>query len=135
MPDTVWLKRMGQAFLVLAAFVLGCGPAGPKTYKVSGTVTFDGQLVESGEIILLDPAEVEPPVAGPIVNGEFDFASTAGVKRVEIRASRDTGKMGPLGPVFDEYIPARYNSDSHLKEEVVPGGKNRFELKLEATAR
>ena len=62
----VWLP------LVLIVWVAGCGPSGPKRYRMSGNVTFDGKPVPVGEISF-DPAE--KGIGGgfaPIKDGKYD---------------------------------------------------------------
>src|SRR3954454_7793930 len=39
------------ALAVGVAAVVGCGDDGPKRYKVSGSVTFDGQPIPYGDIV------------------------------------------------------------------------------------
>jgi len=111
---------------------LGCGPSGPQKYRVSGTVSFDEQPVEEGEVIF---APVDPtlgPDAGRIVDGVFDLPATAGRKRVQIRASRQVpGETGFRGrPRIESYVPARYDSETMLTAEVSPGGDNHFDFQL-----
>jgi hypothetical protein len=118
----------------LLAFALGCGFRGPPTYKVTGTVTCDGVPVEDGEILFIP---VEPglgPDAGRVRNGAYELRAQAGKKRVEIRASRPLpGKMNPMGPVYVDYIPEKYNARTTLDAEVRPGGPNRFDYQLEGS--
>lgn len=123
----LWLFSLAGLALSLA----GCGAGGPKTYTVTGIVSFDGQPVEDGEILFIPAEKHFGPDAGKIVNGAFRFAAKAGVKRVEIRAARDVpGKRTPMGPVREDYIPAGYNSQSQLTATVDPVGKNHFEFPL-----
>ncbi len=126
--------RRRQALCLLIGLVwltAGCG-SGPRTYWVEGTVTFDGRPVETGEIIFVPLDKDLGPDAGPITNGSFGFAVKAGQKRVEIRASREVpGKRTSMGPVYEDYIPPRYNSQSEIPPvKVVPGGKNQWAFSL-----
>jgi hypothetical protein len=113
--------------------VVGCGPAGPRAYPVSGTVTFDGKPVEAGFIRFAPagaPAEAE---AAPIAGGRYRLDLPAGPHRVEVSAARTRpggprGAMGELVP--EEYIPARYNRQTELTAEVVPAGDNVFDFDL-----
>ncbi len=115
----------------LTWFTAGCG-TGPKTYWVQGSVTFDGRPIEIGEIIFVPLDKDLGPDAGSIKNGTFAFAVKAGKKRVEIRASRAVpGQRTSMGPVYEDYIPARYNSRSELPPvDVIPGGKNQWDFPL-----
>jgi len=103
---------------------------------VKGTVTLDGAPVPEGDIIFLDAGNQLAPYAGKIQDGRFEFQSTEGKKRVEIRASRmeklpegQTGAMGETEAPVD-YIPQRYNLDSELTAEVTPDGEGEFDFPL-----
>ena len=118
----------------VASLVVGCGPEGPTTYPVSGTVTLDGEPLTSGKVFLIDPAMKLAPNVGDIADGKFHFRATGGTKRVEISAARETGQVGNFGsPITEEALPARYNSESTLTAEVTTSGKdNKYVFKLEA---
>jgi hypothetical protein len=121
--------RAGWAGLLVLA--LGCGAGTPPTYKVTGTVTFDGQPVEDGEILFLPVEKELGPDAGRIRNGAYELRAKAGRKRVEIRAARPVpGQTNPMGPVYADYIPQQYNARSTLAADVQPDGPNRFDYKL-----
>jgi hypothetical protein len=117
-------------FLLLAQ---SCDAVGPKKFKVTGTVTFDGQPVDSGEIIFVPEEKELAPDSGKIKKGSFTAQVTAGKKRVQIRASRLVpGMSNPMGPVREDYIPARYNSQSELTAEVTPNGANHWNFPLKS---
>jgi hypothetical protein len=124
-------RRHGIILLIgLVWLATGCDQ-GPKMYPVRGTITFDGQPVEEGDIIFVPIDPNLNPDSGPIKNGHFAFAAKAGKKRVEIRASRVVpGKQSPMGPIHESYIPPEYNSRSRLEAEVVPGGTNQWDFPL-----
>jgi len=115
--------------LLLAA---GCGTSGPARYPVSGTVTFNGQAVPQGQIVFMPSDGSAPPDAGSIVGGKYSLRVSAGKKRVEITADRETGKVDPVmgAAPRESYIPARYNSESTLNVEVTPAGPNQFPFDL-----
>ena len=55
------------AYCALAVTLIsGCGPSGPKTYPVSGSVTLDGEPVPEGYISFAAQSSGETPVAGKI---------------------------------------------------------------------
>ena len=118
---------------VLAMHTAGCGPSGPQTYPVTGTVTFKGEPVPEGEI-LLTPIEGDyGPEPGKIREGKFELRARAGQKRVEIRASRiiPGGALGAMGePVAEDYIPGHYNWQSTLTAEVSADDENHFVFEL-----
>jgi hypothetical protein len=102
---------------------------------VSGTVTLDGNPMPEGEILFAGPGEV--PQVLDIKNGSFEGQVTVGTKRVEIRAYRQVqavaaggmykGEEVPGGGSSKEnYLPARFNSESELTAEVTASGPNKF---------
>jgi hypothetical protein len=123
---------------LLVSFSAGCGssPKGPATHPVSGTVTFDGEPLKTGDIQFEPEAAGTGPDAGAIVNGKFSFRAKAGKKRVKITASRDVagktmkGAMGEDIPVREDFVPERYNAKTELTADVQPKGANAFDFKL-----
>lgn len=124
----------GVLAVVLACVPLtgGCGPSGPTTYPVSGTVTFNGEPLPDGYITFVPEDASVGPEGSAIENGEFSFRAREGKKKVKIEASRF---VGPVNPVMgltpkEQYIPDRYNVNSELAEEVTADGDNRFTFEL-----
>jgi hypothetical protein len=117
---------------LLLALMAGCGPSGPRTYEVSGTVTWNGKPLPQGDIVFLPVDGAVAPDAGKIVDGRFTFRARAGKKRVEIHASRAEGPVDPVMKTAPRksYIPPRYNAHSILQAEVTPGGENRYAFEL-----
>ena len=126
------LSPLGCAILLV--FAIGCGSGGPTLLQVTGTVTFDGQPIESGEIIFLAVDKAVAPDAGRIDDGAYDLLVKAGTKRVEIRASRPVigRKPNPMGRVYQNYIPVKYNAQSTLTADVKPDGPNHFDYELKS---
>jgi hypothetical protein len=133
--------------LLVAVLALACGCGSGGRAGVQGAVTLDGAPIESGRISFL-PIEGTPGGGGQaqIVNGRYTIASAGGpnpgVYRVEIRAERKTGKQiragspAPAGTMVDETIeavPARFNKDSTLREEL-KGGSNTRDFTLTTQA-
>lgn len=122
--------------LSLAGFAVLCGGCGSKPidkYMVSGTVTFDGQPIPKGYLVLRPSDESKAADGGEIVDGHFEFPASAGAKKVVIDASRP----GPIDPEMESpkplpYIPTRYNTKTELSAEVKAEGKNHFEFALVA---
>lgn len=106
------------SFLVAAFTLAGCGGGptdAPKTFKVTGMVTLDGQPVESGSIVFVPSDLKGRPDAGEIVAGKYEFECTKGEKRVEITATKEVPATEPEGmPDYISLIPARYNTASTL---------------------
>lgn len=135
MPFTIRQLTLLIVISGTAAVNAGCGNSGPPRVAVSGIVTLDGRPIEQGAISFVPAADSKQPSAGAeISSGEYSIPATsgpsAGKYRVEIRWSRPTGKQvelgspAPPGTLVDEVkeaIPAKYNSQSTLVEELEPG--------------
>ena len=108
----------------------GCGSGDGKA-KISGTVSFDGQPIPEG-YITFTPQGTGAPDAGQNKDGKFTLRAIPGKHRIQVEASRPKGPIIPsMGVALrEEYIPARYNSESTLSEEVKSGGNNVFEFNL-----
>lgn len=123
----------------VASLLAGCGPSGPTTYPVSGTVTLDGEPLPEGRIAFRDTNGEIPSAGGEIVDGEFSFESQPGTMSVAITSRRaipgkfDSPAPGEKVPVTEQIVPARYNTTSELTEEVV-AGNNEFHFELTSDA-
>jgi hypothetical protein len=117
------------SLLVLAGLLAGCGAKGPQRVAVSGTVTFDGQPVNDGQVVFTPQAD-GMTAAGPIVAGRYNIATergpSPGLNNVRITANRPTGRKVQAGgyaasqapqDVMEQYIPAKYNDSSELSVE------------------
>jgi hypothetical protein len=135
MPRTI-RPPARRHFVTCCLFVvalIGCGPSGSEKYTVTGTVTFDGQPVPDGHIIFAPTEPGSAPDAGKIIQGKFELTATAGKKRVEIHASRESGPIDPVMGAVPRvpYIPARYNSASVLTAEVTKQGPRHLQFDLQ----
>jgi len=117
---------------------------GPDRASLQGQVSLDGKPLESGVIVLVPSGDTQGPTAGgTLSDGKFHIAAdggpVAGRYRVQIKATRKTGRMVkssvPIGnrrevEETEQFIPARYNTASELEVEIKPG-RNRmtFDLK------
>lgn len=115
----------------------GCGSSdGPTTCRVSGTVTFDGQPIPSGQIVFESVDGQTGSAAGKIERGQFSFRAVPGKKRVKVLAVRevpgkfDESNPGERVPLKEMYIPAKYYAQTELIAEVVPDGQNQFDFPL-----
>ncbi|HVJ66746.1 MAG TPA: hypothetical protein VM510_02110 [Caulifigura sp.] len=141
----------GAAGLLSATGILaGCGaarPESPPRYSVSGTVTIDGQPLESAVIRFIPLPEVIGPKASvAITAGTFeipaDSGPVAGRHRVEIESSDHGGvapddetslkelAAGKRKPVKPGKIPVIYNTRSTLQRTIQSDFANRFEFTL-----
>ena len=118
---------------LLASEVAGCSSSASGTYKVSGTVTWNGAPLPEGNIILYPADGTVTPDAGKIIRGLFTFRAKPGKKRVEILASREVpNSFDPVmqSPRREQYIPPCYNAESTLTAEVKADGPNEFTFPL-----
>ncbi|MBL9161389.1 MAG: hypothetical protein JNL18_01475 [Planctomycetaceae bacterium] len=118
--------------LLLAA--VGCG-AGDGKVRVTGIVTFDGSPMPDG-YVTFTPEGGGTPAAAPIAAGKFEFAVKPGAHRVEIEASHFVGEKNPIMGLQprEQYVPARYNSESTLRADVKAGDENAFTFDLTSKA-
>lgn len=131
-PVSMLRVCVGCLFVMVGVSSLGCD-ANPAHYPVAGRVMLDGDPVTRGEVIFTS-LDGEPPDAGPIVDGHFEFQSLPGTMRVEITAVRPhpTRKV-PGGtphtwmPAMVNFIPDRYRGPtSELRIEVPRGGNQQI---------
>lgn len=130
----IWWFCLSAAGL-LACLAGGCGSAeGPARGSVSGKVTLDGDPIEHGSISFHPVGQTRGMVAGgAIEQGRYSIPAAqgpaVGQNRVEIHASRKTGKKvpdpyGEPGQTMEqsvEAVPQQYNAQSTLVREVKPG--------------
>jgi len=126
--------------LLLIVYILpGCTPS--NRHAVQGTVTLDDQPIEKGTITFRPLAGTEGPTSGSeIVDGNYSISAEQGIFagefRVEITADRDTGRTwtdpdrGTVFPVYEQYLPARYNQQSELTAEITAGDDNSLDFTL-----
>ena len=137
-PAAAALRFLPVAVCLLGA--IGCADSDRK--RIEGTVTLEGEPLKEGQIGLFPQPGTKGPSAGaPIVDGKFTIDATkgpmSGTFSVQITASRFTGRKISLPPPdegtideIEQYLPARYNTDSELKVDITENGPNRFEFTL-----
>lgn len=115
-------------FLGVAALLLLAGCAPDTTAEVSGTVTFDGQPLETGAV-QFSPVDGQSPTAGAVIkDGWFTSRVPVGEMKVTFTAPKVVGKKklynsptSPEAPITEELLPEKYNAKSELKTQVKPG--------------
>jgi hypothetical protein len=142
------MRRLGLAFVVLAAFglAIGCSQSGDDLPRepVSGTVTLDGQPLPNGTISFI-PVTGSGGGGGTITDGKFSIAREGGPVpgsyTVAIYASATQGEQTKPkmaggtrkeSQLAKELIPAKYNANTELKAEIKKGGNNDLKFVLES---
>ena len=119
--------------LLVVLSLAGCGRPGPTQFLVTGTVKWQGEPVEKGDIIF-DPVERKTRAeATKIVGGNYSLRIGAGKMKVRIFASRELpGKVSKdmNAPVLEHYIPPEFNRQTTLEAEVLPRDDNQFSFDL-----
>lgn len=127
-----------SAMIVLTvAMVGGCGggaPPGPKLYSITGTASFAGEPLKDADL-RARTSDGKHAAGAKVTDGKFKLSVPAGTSIIEITAMRDVpGEFREENPgekvaVKEQFIPAKYNTESTLKLEVKPDTKDaKFEL-------
>lgn len=115
----------------------GCRRGGPERVVVRGTVTYEGEPVQYGQIRFLPAEGTEAPASGGYISGGRYVADgkggvPVGTHRVEITGIRPDPEFAhladQLGDAEDElptqqYIPEQYNTRSRLTITIPPGSR------------
>ena len=136
--DSLWLLP------ILVCLVCGCGPSGPATYPVSGTVTYQGEPLPLGIVMFMPEQGPSSQPAAIDQQGRYQLEATAGEHRVAVIAvpPREGGRPDPtLEGGFDytgvppakSLIPPKYNRahTSGITVAVEPGRRNEIDILLE----
>ncbi len=126
---------MRAKLLLLAAGLLvatGCGGSGPKTYAVTGTVTYEGQPLESGSIAFAPTNPEMPGYQAEITAGKYTIALPAVDMAVKVYANRPSGPYDKVmgGTPTEQYLHTNYNDNTKLKATITAGGTNVHDFKL-----
>lgn len=127
------MRRLALAFGFTSIVLISWGcDSGPKTYRVTGTVTWQNQPVEDGQIIFeAEDGQTHPAAGNFQPGGKYELRIAAGTKRVKVHAQRSKGFDKVMNQeTYEAYIPAEYDAKSTLKFEVQPHDDNVFDLKL-----
>jgi len=127
----------------------GCGQAkGPVRAAAKGTVTLKGEPLSNAVIRFIPIGETHgPKVSASVESGSFQFPKHAGpvlgTHRVEIESIEANLPDPDDADAVREYqktlkkrrpnsvkIPAKYNRDSQLQEQVTETGTNEFRFEL-----
>jgi hypothetical protein len=114
------------ALSVLIVTIVGGCSVKPPMGDVQGTVTVNGQPLSEGAVRFIPVDGNTPTTGGTILEGKFRVAVPIAKQRVEISAHVIDREKTPRNPsndqiVMKKLVPSRYNSQSKLEIDVVPG--------------
>ncbi|WP_417385801.1 hypothetical protein [Gimesia sp.] len=124
-------------FLVVPLLLQGCFQGtGANESEVSGLIKLDGEPLPDGTITFISADNTTHSAQGKIQEGEYVVTVPVGEKRVEIHASRWTGKPYEKYDIMEteQYLPAIYNEKSQLTADVKPGENAPFNFELDSSA-
>ena len=130
------------ALAVALVAVAGCGGSGA---SVEGSVTFNGEAVDSGGINFIPEDASGKPSGGEIKNGKYSIAADRGPKpgkyKVQITWQKKTGKTiidkTDTGAKQDETfqaIPEAFNSQTTLTADIKSGANSGVNFDLKGAA-
>jgi hypothetical protein len=119
--------RVPSCLLLCALLPLsGCDDA--KIGEVSGTVTVDGSPMDAGSITFVPVDGKTSTAGGEIKNGHYSVKVPIGKMKVSISMPRESRKKklyntpdSPVGTMYEEGLPAKYNGKTELELEVKSG--------------
>ena len=112
--------------LLVAAMVLLAGCGGDGRVQVTGSVTLDGEPLETGTIAFR-PADGQGPTAGALITaGRYTVRVMPGPMFVEIQGFREVGRGrvvefdpdSPIVAITEPIVPPKYNTATELQVEV-----------------
>lgn len=127
--------------VVLAAGIAGCGgSSGIPRYGVSGTVTLDGEPLDTGAI-QFGPEDGQGMSGGATIqDGTYEIPAERGLPegkyRVRISSAGEAAQPEDEMPgeslehLANERIPPKYNVNSQETVEITPDGDNTFNFDI-----
>ncbi|UUO05909.1 hypothetical protein M4951_21395 [Blastopirellula sp. J2-11] len=108
--------------ILLLAASLGCSGDGKN--QVEGVATWNGQPIENGYVELAPVGGVGQFASAEIKNGKFTLRTLPGLRQVKVTAQKKIGETAPTEripnpePIFFQFIPAKYNTQSEWQIDV-----------------
>lgn len=146
------VRRLAIA-MILVSIHPGCSDANRAGVAVSGKVTVDGQPLGRGTITFSTSNPGAPVVVGDIIYGEYLLKAHEGPwpgeQSVQILAFKEKSTDSSVAPAtiqqttvasakqkatplveVEQYLPARFNSETTLKVTLNPGTNRNINLSL-----
>jgi hypothetical protein len=132
-------RKLSSSWLIasgLLVAVAGCGSSNIELAPVQGQVLFNGQPL-AGAIVEFQPVGKSPSVGTTDIDGQFQLQFSkdrwgAHVGEHVVKIDHDIDGRHRSKSIVP--VPARYNSKSELKREVV-SGSNSFDFDLKSDVR
>lgn len=140
----------GGFLCVISVLIVGCGPKGPETHTVTGTITYQNQPLADAQIGFvpvddkggtLKPARGQTDAEGrytlkTYVSADNDAAGAmAGSYKVTVAKGLPQNQIVDYEALKNQkpLIPPRYadSTQTPLKADVTAGGENKFDFTLE----
>ena len=96
---------------ILMAMSIGCGPSAPKKYPITGTVTFGGQPLPKG-VVMMRPQQGPAATAEIGPDGKYELEIVAGEHAVQVVAlniSEEAKKDFEKLAAAQSLVPKKYN--------------------------
>ena len=117
--------------LTICALTLTLSSCGKeKLYTVSGTVTYQGELIPDGSISFVPGNPKLSPQGATIRDGKYTAQVRKGTMTVKITGSRIDPKQKMLdgSPFWTDFVPEKYGSQSTLTVEITGDQTENFDL-------
>ena len=117
--------------LTICALTLTLSSCGKeKLYTVSGTVTYQGELVPDGSISFVPGDPKLSPQGASIRDGKYTAQVRKGTMTVKITGSKPDPKQKMLdgSPFWTDFVPEKYGAQSTLTVEIKGNQTENFDL-------
>lgn len=124
------MKLRIVGLLLVCVLLAGCHSQsykGARRYPLTGKITYDGEVVDAGNISFLPESGEQRVSGGVITDGTYSVSeadgANAGPYKVEIQWHKKTGRQfrdATLNMMLDERKPLEIHGKSELKVEVSP---------------
>ena len=118
--------------MLLLALIFGCGGGGPQVAPVKGRVTLDGRPLEHADVMFQPAGSQRPSVGRTDAEGLYELVYKRGQPGAIVGEHTVRINVSPELVANPPRIPARYDTQSELRVEVVPGEENVFNFDLES---
>jgi len=114
--------------MLIACLAMATGCSDPNIGIVSGSIMVDGEPAETGSITFAAEDGLTGPIGTKITDGQYSVELPIGMAKVEIRVPVVVGQKklyntpdSPVSDIMEESLPPRYNDETELTYDVVPG--------------